>query len=64
MKAILNDHFREDLTFTYPRYKYKSQIFYLSRVQIEDAIEIICAKDPIEMYSKKLKSEYQQFTWS
>ena len=36
-------------------------MFHLSRVQIEDVIETICAKDPIEMCAKKLRSEYQEF---
>ena len=61
MKAILIDHFGEDLAFTYPRDKKKSQMFYLSRVQIEDAIETICAKGPVEMCAKKLRSECQEF---
>ena len=54
------DHFGEDLAFTYPREKKKSQI-NLSRIQIEDVIEIICAKDPIEICAKKLRSECQEF---
>ena len=61
MKAILIDHFGEDLAFTYPGDKKKSQIFYLSRVQIEDVIETIRAKDPIELCAKKLRSECQEF---
>ena len=61
MKAILIDHFGEDLVFTYPRDKKKSQMFYLARVQIEDVIETICAKDWIEMCPKKLRSEWQKF---
>ena len=36
-------------------------MFYLSRVQIEDVMETIRAKDPIEMCAKKLKSECQEF---
>ena len=36
-------------------------MFYLSRVQIEDVIETIRAKDPIEMCAKKLRSECQEF---
>ena len=61
MKAILIDHFGEDLAFTYPGDKKKSQIFYLSRVQIEDVIETIRAKDPIALCAKKLRSECQEF---
>ena len=61
MKAILIYHFGEDLAFTYPRGKKKSQIFYLSRVEIEDGIETIRRKDSIEMYAKKLRSECQEF---
>ena len=61
MKAILIDNFGEDLAFTYPRGKKKSQMFYLSRVQIEDVIETIRVKDPIEMCAKKLRSECQEF---
>ena len=52
------DHFGEDLAFTYLRDKKKSQM-NLSRIQIEDVIEIICAKDPIEICAKKLRSECQ-----
>ena len=48
MKVIVIDHFGEDLAFTYPRDK-RSQMFHLSRVQIEVAIETIRAKDPVEM---------------
>ena len=44
MKAILTGHFVEDLGLTYPRGKKKSQMFYLSRVKIEDIIETIRAK--------------------
>ena len=36
-------------------------MFYLSRVQIEGAVENICAKGPIEMCAKKLRSECQEF---
>ena len=61
MKAILSDHFGEDLSFTYPRDKKKSQMFFLSRFKIEDVIETIRAKDPIEMFAKKLRSECQEF---
>ena len=49
MKAILIDHFGVDLAFSYPRGKKKSQMFYLSRVQIEDVIKTIRAKDSMEM---------------
>ena len=61
MKAILIDNFGEDLAFTYPRGKKKSQMFYLSRVQIEDVIETIRAKDPFEMCAKKPRSDCQEF---
>ena len=61
MKAILTGHFVEDLGLTCPRGKKKSQMFYLSRVKIEDIIETIRAKDPIEMCAKKLRSEWQEF---
>ena len=61
MKAILINHFEQDLAFTYPRDKKKFQIFSLSRVQIEDVIETIRAKDPIELCAKKLRSECQEF---
>ena len=61
MKAILIDHFGEDLVFTYSRDKKKSEMFYLSRAQIEDAIETIRTKDPIEMCAKKFRSECQEF---
>ena len=61
MKAILIDHFGEDLAFAYPRDKKKSQMFYPCRVQIEDAIETIRAKDSVEMCAKKLRSECQEF---
>ena len=61
MKAILIDNFGEDLAFTYPRGKKKSQMFYLSRVQIEDVIETIRAKDTMEMCAEKLRSECQEF---
>ena len=61
MKAILIDHFGVDLAFTYPRGKKKSQMFYLSRVQIEDVIKTIRAKDSMEMCAKKLTSEWQEF---
>ena len=61
MKAILIGHFVEDLGFTYPRGKKKSQIFYLSRGKIEDVIETIRAENPIEMCAKKLRSEWQEF---
>ena len=54
------DHFGADLLFTYPRDKKKSQM-NLSRIQIEDVIGIICAKDPIEMCAKKVRSECQEF---
>ena len=57
MKAILIDHFGVDLAFTYPRGKKKSKMFYLSRVQIEDVIKAIRAKDSMEMCAKKLTSE-------
>ena len=53
--------FGEDFAFTYPRDKKKSQMFCLSRVQIEDVIEAICAKDLAEMCAKKLRSECQEF---
>ena len=43
--------------FTYPRDKKKSQMFYLSRVQIEDVTGTIRTKDLIEMCAKKLRSE-------
>ena len=46
MKAILIDHFGDDLAFTYLRDKKKFQMFYLSRVQIEYVIETIRTKDP------------------
>ena len=36
-------------------------MFCLSRVQIEDVIEAICAKDLAEMCAKKLRSECQEF---
>ena len=61
MKTIPIDHFGEDLAFTYPKDKKKFQMFYLSRVQIDDVIEPIRAKEPIEMCVKKLKSECQEF---
>ena len=61
MKAILTDPLGDDLAFTNPREKKKSQIFYLSRVQIEDVTETIRAKDPIEMCPKKIRSECQEF---
>ena len=64
MKAIPVDHFGEDLAFRYPRDIKKSQMFYLSRLQIEDVIETICAKEPIEMCAKKLRSECQEFYFS
>ena len=65
MKAILIDHLGEDLVaFMYPRDKRKSQMFYLSRVQIEDVIETIRAKDPTEMCAKKLMSECHEFYFS
>ena len=61
MKAIPIDHFGEDVAFTYPKDKKKSQMFYLSRVQIEYVIETIRAKESIEMCAKKLRSECQEF---
>ena len=64
MKAIMIGPFIEDLTFTYPRDKKKSQIFYLSRVQIVDVIETIHAKDPTEICGKKIRSECQEFYFS
>ena len=61
MKALLVDHFGEDVAFTHPRDKKKSQMFYLSTVQAEDVIETFRAKDAIQVCAKQLKSECQEF---
>ena len=49
------------LITSYLRDKDKSQMFYLSRVQIEDVIENIRTKDPVEMCGKKFRSECHEF---
>ena len=36
-------------------------MLYLSRVQIEEIIETIRAKDSIEMCAEKRRSEFQEF---
>ena len=57
MKTLLIEHLGEELAFMYPNDKKKSQLFFLSTIQVADVIETARVNDPVEVCAKRLKFE-------
>ncbi|XP_057301781.1 uncharacterized protein LOC130636171 isoform X1 [Hydractinia symbiolongicarpus] len=65
LKTLLIDNFGEELSFTYPKDRKKSQMFYLSDTHTTaTVIETMRSNNPIEVCANKLRSECENFDFN
>ena len=61
LKKMLINHFEEEICFTYPRDKQKSQIS--SKITSTDVVEMLRSTDVVKVFSEKLKKECEEFSF-
>ena len=60
-KGKLINHFREEICFTYPKGRTKSQMFFSSKICPAELIETLHANDPVKSFASKLRTECENF---
>ena len=61
VKQMLIAHFGEDICFTYPKEKRKSQLFFSTKIASADLVETLRLNDPVKICAEKLKKECEEF---
>ena len=63
LKKMLISEFGQDICFSYPRDKQKSQMLFSSNVSSKDLIETLRSTDVIKACADKLKKECEEFNF-
>ena len=63
LKKMLISEFGQDICFSYPRDKQKSQMFFSSNVSSKDLVETLRSTDVIKACTDKLKKECEEFNF-
>ena len=63
LKKMLISEFGQDICFSYPRDKQKSQMFFSSNVSPKDLVETLRSTDIIKACADKLKKECEEFNF-
>ena len=61
VKQMVIAHFGEDICFTYPKEKRKSQLFFSTKIASADLVETLRLNDPVKICAEKLKKECEEF---
>ena len=62
LKKMLINHFGEEICFTYPRDRQKSQMFFSSKIISTDVVEMLRSTD-VKVCAEKLKKECEEFSF-
>ena len=63
LKKMLINHFGQEICFTYPRDRQKSQMLLSSNITSTDVVEMLRSTDVVKACAEKLKKECEEFSF-